>query len=155
MHSDDGYGGISQKASMKVRVRFFKPLELSDVIDDIADLLHQKTLHEPDFDIHQIHIEKGPLRASPAAVETNHPFVQLIENCIQEETGIAKFIHQYHGGSDIRLPILYGNCKCVGIGPSCDLPAASSNQKEWISIDDYITGIKILARILIEYIHYC
>jgi acetylornithine deacetylase/succinyl-diaminopimelate desuccinylase-like protein len=75
----------------------------------------------------------------------------MIQKHIHEETGICQFIHQYHGGSDIRLPILYGDCQCVGIGPSCHLPEQNSNQKEWISVDDYLTGIKILARILYHF----
>jgi hypothetical protein len=39
----------------------------------------------------------------------------------------------------------------VGIGPSCNLPEQNSNQREWISADDYLTGIKILARILYHF----
>ena len=76
---------------------------------------------------------------------------QMIQKHIHDETGINEFVHQYHGGSDIRLPILYGNCQCVGIGPSCNLPEQNSNQREWISADYYLTGIKILARILYHF----
>ncbi len=153
MNSDFGYGGIAQKASMNVRVRFFFPLTISQVIQDITQMLSSH-FEEEKIELSLLHIEKGPLRASPAIVETEHPFVQMIQDSIHEETGISDFIHQYHGGSDIRLPILYGNCQCVGIGPSCDLPEANSGQKEWISVEDYMNGIKILARILVNFIDY-
>jgi len=117
-------------------------------------MLHQHILAEQNMTLDQLHIEKGPLRASPAMVDTDHSFVQMVQQNITEVTGITDFIHQYHGGSDIRLPILYGNCQCIGIGPSCHLPEANSKEKEWISVDDYINGIKILARILYEFAEY-
>ena len=149
--SDAGYGGIAQNAEMKVRVRFFFPLSVNDVIEQIKQFLQEKTTSSSIIDFSQITIEKGPLRASPAIVKTESEFVQMIQKHIHEETGICQFIHQYHGGSDIRLPILYGDCQCVGIGPSCHLPEQNSNQKEWISVDDYLTGVNILARILYHF----
>jgi len=151
LSSNSGYGGIAQKAEMKVRIRFYYPLTVSDVISQIEQFLKEKIEVSSVMDFSQLTIEKGPLRASPAIVETESEFVQMVEKHVQEETGIIEFIHQYHGGSDIRLPILYGNCQCIGIGPSCDLPEQNSNQREWISIEDYLTGIKILARILYHF----
>ena len=149
--SSAGYGGICQKAEMKVRIRFFFPLTLSEVISQVKQFLKDKIESSSLMEFSQLTIEKGPLRAGPAVVETESPFVQMIQKHIHDETGINEFVHQYHGGSDIRLPILYGNCQCVGIGPSCNLPEQDSNQREWISADDYLTGIKILARILYHF----
>ena len=154
MQSSAGYGGIAQKAAMKIRVRFYEPLTLNQVVDEITQMLYQRIEETALMDLSQITIEKGCLRASPAIVQTDTPFVQFVQRNIQNETGISEFIHQYHGGSDIRLPILYGHCQCVGIGPSCDLPEADSQEKEWISVNDYISGIKILARILYEFIDF-
>ena len=91
------------------------------------------------------------MRATPAMVDTDSSIVRLIKNNITRITGIQDFIHQYHGGSDIRLPILYGSSCCVGIGPRCELPAQGSGEMEWMSIDDYISGVKILAGILYDY----
>jgi len=39
----------------------------------------------------------------------------------------------------------------VGIGPACSLPQQNSGEMEWMSIDDYIDGIKILVSILYNY----
>ena len=118
---------------------------------ELKQFLKDKIESSSLMEFSQLTIEKGPLRAGPAVVETESPFVQMIQKHIHDETGINEFVHQYHGGSDIRLPILYGNCQCVGIGPSCNLPEQNSNQREWISADDYLTGIKILARILYHF----
>jgi acetylornithine deacetylase/succinyl-diaminopimelate desuccinylase-like protein len=98
-----------------------------------------------------IEIIKGNFNASPAMVDNDAPFVKFVEKQICSVSGIDEFIHQYHGGSDIRLPMLYGHSQCVGIGPSCHLPLANEGKREYISVDDYITGIKILASILYHY----
>ncbi|MBQ5805571.1 MAG: M20/M25/M40 family metallo-hydrolase, partial [Erysipelotrichaceae bacterium] len=90
-------------------------------------------------------------RAEAAMVENDDPFVRFVEKSISAVVGEQEFIHQYHGGSDIRFPILYGNSRCVGIGPYCELPKQGSEEKEWIDIDDYLKGIAILTTILLDY----
>ena len=151
IESNNGYGGIAQKASLKLRIRFYKPLTLEDVYSDVLNFLSLKIKETGLMEQSQLDVKQGNFRANPAIVETDHPFVQFVRKNIKEITGIEEFIHQYHGGSDIRLPILYGNCACIGIGPSCDLPNKNSQQQEWISVEDYITGIKILTKVLYEF----
>ena len=146
--SDNGYGGISLHTSIKIRVRFFMPLTVKDVMDEIENVIAD-TLDEGMY-----RITKGNMCASPAMVANNHQFVKLIEDSITSISGESSFIHQYHGGSDIRLPIIYGNSNCVGIGPSCILPLKGSGEMEWISRKDYITGVKILATVLYKYQNY-
>ena len=121
------------------------------VVDGIRDYVKKRCEEDGRVSFESISIEKGPFRATPAIVETENSFVRLIETEITRTTGINEFIHQYHGGSDIRFPIIYGNSRCVGIGPSCRLPRKGSGDMEWISIDDYINGIKILAALICDY----
>lgn len=149
-----GYGGINQRAKCCVRIRFYKPLTIEGVVEDLSKYLKECCEKEGKVNFADVIIERGSFRATPAQVETEDPFVQLIEKKITDVTGIHQFIHQYHGGSDIRLPMLYGKSHCVGIGPACALPQQNSGQMEWISIDDYINGVKILASILFEYCNF-
>ncbi|MBR3127556.1 MAG: M20 family metallopeptidase [Solobacterium sp.] len=151
LKADGGYGGINTEAHLSARCRFYLPLTIDSVIESVTDYLKKRCEEEGKVSFDNIRIEKGPFRATPAFVANDSPFVKLIEHNITEVTGIDTFIHQYHGGSDIRFPIVYGNSSCVGIGPSCILPAKGSGQREWMSVDDYINGIKILVRILYEY----
>lgn len=136
---------------MKIRCRFYSPLTIQSVIDALKQFLRQRCLEDGIVPFEDITIKMGPMRATPAMVDTDSSIVRLIKNNITRITGIQDFIHQYHGGSDIRLPILYGNSQCVGIGPACVLPERESGQMEWMSIEDYINGVKILASILYEY----
>lgn len=148
---EDGYGGVCQKACMKVRIRFFSPLTIDNVVNDLEDYLKECCRNSGIVCFEDIEIVKGNFNASPAMVANEDPFVKFIENQIRDVSGIDEFIHQYHGGSDIRLPILYGNSQCVGIGPTCHLPYSNEGKREYINVDDYITGIKILASILYHY----
>ena len=148
--SEGDYGEIPQKATIRVRCRFFKPMTKESVTESMTEYLRKKCDGSMvSFD--DLTIQKGNFRATPAMTDTGHPFVQLIEKNITHITGITDFIHQYHGGSDIRLPILYGDSNCVGIGPACVLPPKGSNEREWISVEDYINGVKILASVLYNY----
>lgn len=148
--ADGGYGGINQTASLKARIRFFHPLTIDSVFQGVTDYLNNRC-REDNIDPSDISVKMGAFRASPAMISSQDPFIELVERGISEVTGISEFIHQYHGGSDIRLPMIYGNSCCVGIGPTCVLPEKNSGQMEWISTDDYINGIKILVKILYDY----
>ena len=149
--ADGGYGTINRSACIKCRIRFFTPFSIESAAAAVTEYVKQCCEEEGKVRFDAVHISKGAFRATPAMVENDHPFVKLIEKNIGLVTGTEEFIHQYHGGSDIRLPMLYGNSCCVGIGPRCELPAQGSGEMEWMSIDDYISGVKILASILHDY----
>lgn len=148
IHSEGGYGEVNASCKAKIRCRFFKPYE----IDDIKELINQKiketAVNEGYEGLYEL--RTGNFKATPAMVASDDEFIMLIKDAISCKTGIKDFIHQYHGGSDIRFPIIYGGSKCVGIGPSCILPVASSNKQEWIDENDYLNGVKIVADILLR-----
>ena len=142
--SNGDYGSICEKAECLMRCRFFRPLTIKRVYDEIDTLLKEKLNCKWE-------LEKGHFNGEPAMVPNDDPFVSFIEKTIEDVTGETKFIHQYHGGSDIRFPILYGHSKCVGIGPYCELPEKGSGIREWLDIDDYLKGIRILTKIILNY----
>ncbi len=144
IRSEGGPGNICEKAECGFRCRFFFPHSTSDIFALVDFYLKERL--EGDY-----LLEKGSFRAEPAMVSNDDPFVSFIENCVKEATGEDDFIHQYHGGSDIRFPILYGGSRCVGIGPYCELPKKGSGTMEWIDKKDYLKGIEILAQIIMEY----
>ncbi|MBO7677994.1 MAG: M20 family metallopeptidase, partial [Erysipelotrichaceae bacterium] len=142
--SKGDYGTICEEAECKIRCRFFMPLKIYDVYSEIEKLLKEKL--DGDWIL-----EKGRTLAEPAMVSNEDPFVKYVERSISEVEGNREFIHQYHGGSDVRFPVLYGNSRCVGIGPYCELPLKNSGNKEWIDIDNYLKGIAILTTIMLNY----
>ena len=144
LRSDAGYGKVCEKAECLFRCRFFSPLTTEKVFNEIKTCLYEGLEGE-------WILEKGTYRAEPAMVANEDPFVRFIENSISDVSGEKDFIHQYHGASDIHYPILYGNSRCVGIGPCCELPEEGSGVREWIDVDDYLKGIAILTTILLDY----
>ena len=148
LSSGKGPGEICEKAECLFRCRFFLPYRTDEIFEEVRVLLEEK------LDGEWV-LEKGSFRAEPAMTDSDDPFVSFLETNISEMTGEKRFIHQYHGGSDVRFPILYGNSRCVGIGPYCELPEKGSGKTEWIDEEDYLNGIAVLAKILIEYEPFC
>ena len=144
LRSGYDHASVCEKAECLMRCRFFFPETIDSVFEEIEDLLKKQFRGK-------WLLEKGNMRAQPAMVGNDDPFVRFIERSIETAEGKQEFIHQYHGGSDIRFPILYGNSRCVGIGPYCQLPKKGEGKMEWIDIDDYLKGIEILSIILTEY----
>ena len=148
LRSDGGFGGIPQSAECLLRIRFFHPLTLSEAETGLRTFLTEKAKSAGLDGCWEL--TACGMRAQPAVVPEDHPFIRLTEQCITDICGPQDFIRQYHGGSDIRFPILYGGSVCVGIGPSCVLPEKNSGRMEWISEEDYLNGIRILTDILLS-----
>ena len=93
----------------------------------------------------------GEIKATPAYVPRESALIQSVETNIQNIMKYDKdFIYQYHAGSDIRIPIIYGNTPTVGIGPLCG-GLAAAGEGEWIDLADYIAGIKIVIGMIVDW----
>lgn len=93
----------------------------------------------------------GVIKASSAYIARNSQLITTLENNINDIKKYEKeFIYQYHAGSDIRIPIIYGNTPTVGIGPLCG-GLAQAGEKEWVDITDYIAGIKIVIGMIVDW----
>ena len=55
------------------------------------------------------------------------------------------------GAQVVRVGSFAAIEKCVGIGPYCELPEKGSGIREWLDIDDYLKGIRILTKIILNY----
>lgn len=98
---------------------------------------------------HPVEVCFGARRATPVAVDRKEPIVRAVEQNIAEATGCRDFIYQYHGASDIRMPILYGNTPTVGIGTLCG--GLSAGEEEWIDCEDYLRGIQVAAGLIVDW----
>lgn len=148
IESEGGYGAVCESCHSKIRCRFFKPYSIGDIKSLISGKLKDIAKKEGFEDLYDLKI--GNFKATPAMVDSDDEFINLIKGSVTKHTGIRDFIHQYHGGSDIRFPIILSGSKCIGIGPSCILPEASGNMQEWIDENDYLKGVKIIADILVK-----
>lgn len=95
-------------------------------------------------------VELGEQRATPVSVSRDTDLVRDAEKNIAAVTGDDHFIYQYHGSSDIRMPIVYGNTPTIGLGPLCG-GLNGGDEPEWIDIEDFYNGIKIAASMIIDF----
>ncbi|MGC9311840.1 MAG: M20/M25/M40 family metallo-hydrolase [Sediminispirochaetaceae bacterium] len=123
---------------------------IETVISDLNSYLSRLCADDQWLSEHPPRIEKMYLRASPACIEENAAISSAVRGCIADVTGNTDIIYQYHGASDIRLPILYGRTDTVGIGPKCG-GLYGQEWTDWVDIEDYITGIKIVASLIIDW----
>jgi acetylornithine deacetylase len=81
--------------------------------------------------------------AEASEIPRNHPIVETVSRCYTEITGKQPVISGRQGAADTRFLNLYGNTPTVIFGPGST--AVMHADDEWVSIDDYMTAIKVMA----------
>jgi acetylornithine deacetylase len=81
--------------------------------------------------------------AQASEIPRNHPIVETVSRCYAEITGKQPIISGRQGAADTRFLNLYGKTPTVIFGPGST--AVMHADDEWVSIDDYITAIKVMA----------
>ncbi len=135
---------------IQCRLYFGAGETIEAVISDLGDHLLHVCEEDRWLSVHPPRIEKMYLRASPASIEEDAAISSAVRSSIGDITGNTDIIYQYHGASDIRLPILYGRTDTVGIGPKCG-GLYGQEWTDWVDIEDYLTGIKIVASLIVDW----
>lgn len=81
--------------------------------------------------------------AQASEIPVNHPIVQTVSKNYNEVTGRQPEISGRQGAADTRFLNLYGNTPTVIFGPGST--AVMHADDEYVSIDDYIAAIKVMA----------
>jgi acetylornithine deacetylase len=81
--------------------------------------------------------------AEASEIPRDHPIVETVSRCYTEITGKQPIISGRQGAADTRFLNLYGKTPTVIFGPGST--AVMHADDEWVSIDDYITAIKVMA----------
>jgi acetylornithine deacetylase len=81
--------------------------------------------------------------AQASEIPRNHRIVETVSRCYTEVTGKRAVISGRQGAADTRFLNLYGNTPTVIFGPGST--AVMHADDEWVSIDDYMTSIKVMA----------
>ena len=155
LHIGKAYGGTyvgldPLSFTMECRMVFGVGETISSVMQDLKVYLADYFVDDDYLNDNPPKIEWMFMRASPAYVPNDAPITKTITDNIKAVQPDVEFIFQHHGASDIRLPIIYGNTPSIGIGPLCGNIYAA-NKVEWVDIQDYIDGIKIVANIIVDW----
>jgi len=123
---------------------------IASVLSDLEQYLDDRFADDPWLSKNRPRIEQMYIRATPARTDENAEINLAVRKSIGEITGLQDLIYQYHGASDIRLPVVYGNIPTVGIGPKGG-GIYGQEWTDWVDIDDFIDGIKIAASLIIDW----
>lgn len=78
-------------------------------------------------------------------VSEDSPIYQTVADAIETVTGITPQVQSLHAASEIRTPILYSGIPTVGFGPLSGDNVQSGGTDEWVSVDDFINMIEVVA----------
>src|SRR5262245_28088218 len=81
--------------------------------------------------------------AEASEIPREHPIVKTVSSCYKEITGKDPVISGRQGAADTRFLNSFGNTPTVIFGPGST--AVMHANDEYVSIDDYITSIKVMA----------
>lgn len=121
--------------------------DLEAVKAGFARYLDAVAATDPWLKAHPPRLQWFGLYLEPAAIAPDAPIVRAVQNAAEAETG-ARPPAVGGGGSDLRLPILYGNSPSVLFGPGGS-PVHVSD--EWVDLDQVMTSARITARLAREW----
>ncbi len=134
---------------LQCRMYFGLGETVDSVLQDLRAFFEKEFASDPWLSQNQPIVEKGELCANPVYIDKDSKLIRSVTDNIAKVKGDSKFIYQYHGASDIRMPIIYGHTPTIGIGPLCG--GLKPEEKEWMDLDDYMDGIRILAGLIIDW----
>ena len=125
--------------------------------EDIADVQR-----EVEAAVRQVSAEDTWLRAHPAQVEwlqgasgvevaEGGAIFQTVAGAIQGVKGVAPSVQSLHAGSEIRAPNHFKGIPTVGFGPLSGDNTQSGGTDEWVSADDFINMVEVVANIMVDW----
>ena len=88
---------------------------------------------------------------SGVEVSEESPIYQTVAAAIQGVKGITPKVQSLHAGSEIRTPILYSEIPTLGFGPLSGDNTQSGGTDEWVSVDDFINMVEVVAKIIVDW----
>jgi acetylornithine deacetylase len=87
--------------------------------------------------------------AQASEIPSDHPIVATVAKNYTEVTGKQPEISGRQGAADTRFLNLYGNTPTVIFGPGST--AVMHSDDEYVSVDDYIAAVKVMALSLYDW----
>jgi acetylornithine deacetylase len=126
----------------------FPPNEdLRDIHRELAAAVQQACERDPWLSEHPAQLDwlQG---ISGVEVAEDSAIYETVADAIQTVTGITPQVQSLHAASEIRTPILYSGIPTVGFGPLCGDNVQSGGSDEWVSVDDFINMIEVVATVV-------
>ena len=143
-------GRVPSAAIMTGAVTFPPNEVLSDVQREVEAVLHQVSDSDPWIRQHPLQLDwlQG---TSAVEVSQESAIYQTVAAAIQGVTGTTPSVQSLHAGSEIRAPNLFKGIPTVGFGPLAGDNVQSGGTDEWVSIDDFINMVEVVANIIVDW----
>ena len=76
---------------------------------------------------------------------------QTVAAAIQAVKGISPQTQSLHAASEIRTPFFYSGIPTIGFGPLSGGNTQSGGTDEWVSVDDFINMVEVVARTIVDW----
>ena len=112
--------------------------------------------------VRQVSADDVWLREHPAQVEwlqgtsgvevaEDSDIFGTVAGAIEGVKGVAPSVQSLHAGSEIRAPNHFKGIPTVGFGPLSGDNTQSGGTDEWVSVDDFINMVEVVANIMVEW----
>ena len=143
-------GRVPSTATMTGAVAFPPNESLADVRRAVEAVV--QTVNDSDPWLKQHPVELDWLQGtSGVEVSEESAIYQTAVAAIQEVKGTMPSVQSLHAGSEIRAPNLFKGIPTLGFGPLSGDNVQSGGRDEWVSIDDFINMVEVVARIIVDW----
>ncbi len=143
-------GRVAENAIMTGSVTFPPDEDITDVQREIEAAVRQAS----DGD--------AWLRTQPAQVEwlqgtsgvevpEDSDIFRTVAGAIEGVKGAAPRVQSLHAGSEIRAPNHFKGIPALGFGPLSGDNTQSGGRDEWVSVDDFINMVEVVATIMVDW----
>ncbi len=143
-------GRVSATAIMTGAIAFPPNEALADVQRELEATLRQVSDSDPWLKQHPAQLDwlQG---ISGVEISEESPIYQTVAAAIHDVTGIAPKVQSLHAASEIRTPILFSGIPTLGFGPLSGGNTQSGGTDEWVSVDDFINVVEVLAKVIVDW----
>ena len=143
-------GRVSPTAIMTGALAFPPGEDLADVQRELEAAVRQASASDPWLNENPAQLEwlQG---ISGVEIPEASPIYQTVAAAIHDVTGITPKVQSLHAASEIRTPILYSGIPTLGFGPLSGGNTQSGGTDEWVSVDDYINMIEVVAQVIVAW----
>ncbi|MCY3779365.1 MAG: M20/M25/M40 family metallo-hydrolase [Chloroflexi bacterium] len=140
-------GRIPTSAVMTGALAFPPTEDLTDVQRELEIAVRQASDSDPWLRDHPAQLEwlQG---ISGVEISEDSPIYQAVAAAIEDVTGITPKVQSLHAASEIRTPILYSGIPTLGFGPLSGGNTQSGGTDEWVSVDDFINMVEVVAKVI-------
>ena len=143
-------GRVPASAIMSGALTFPPGEDLAAVQSEVEAALQQACERDPWLKEHPARLEwlQG---IGSIEIPQDSDIYQTVAAAIQQVTGISPQVQSLHAASEIRTPLFYSGIPTVGFGPLSGGNTQSGGTDEWVSVDDFINMVEVVATTIVNW----